>query len=105
MLSIGTSLGGREMANFRYFAEHNGTAVELSRVRHDGAASTRVNHFSGFAPDGTMLVAQRMVEFKSRPSRHECDARCMNATGRVMKCECSCGGKNHGRGSFLCEAA
>lgn len=30
---------------------------------------------------------------------HECDARCRNATGRVMKCECACGGKNHGKSS------
>jgi hypothetical protein len=21
---------------------------------------------------------------------------------QVMKCECKCGGKNHGRGSFIC---
>lgn len=27
---------------------------------------------------------------------HECDARCVHATGHV--CECSCGGKNHGAG-------
>ena len=51
------------------------------------------------------VPVERSVEFKSNPSRHECDARCLNATGRVMKCECVCGGKNHGRGSFMCEAA
>jgi len=28
-------------------------------------------------------------------TEHECDARCMASTGPV--CECSCGGKNHGR--------
>lgn len=50
------------------------------------------------------LPAQRVVTFKTQPSRHECDARCMNATGRVMNCECSCGGKNHGRsGGLVCE--
>lgn len=48
--------------------------------------------------------ADRVIEYKSTPSRHECDARCLNATGRIMKCECACGGKNHGRGSFACEA-
>jgi hypothetical protein len=38
------------------------------------------------------------------PSKHECDARCMYARGRTMNCECSCGGKNHGRGaSFNCQ--
>jgi hypothetical protein len=34
--------------------------------------------------------------------KHKCDDRCINATGRVMKCECSCGGKNHGKGAFNC---
>lgn len=51
------------------------------------------------------LPVGRTVEMKSSPSLHDCDARCFNATGRVMKCECSCGGKNHGRGAFMCEAA
>ncbi len=46
----------------------------------------------------TLLPVERVVNYKSNPSRHECDARCMNATGRTMNCECSCGGKNHGRG-------
>lgn len=50
-------------------------------------------------------AVERTIEYKSRPSRHECDARCLNATGRIMKCECSCGGKNHGRGAFMAEAA
>ena len=45
---------------------------------------------------------ERSVAYKSNPSKHECDARCFDATGRVMNCECSCGGKNHGRGSFKC---
>lgn len=51
----------------------------------------------------TLLPVQRIIEYKSRPSRHECDGRCLNATGRTMQCECSCGGKNHGRGAILCE--
>lgn len=39
--------------------------------------------------------------------RHDCDARCMNATGRTMNCECACGGRNHGKGrvTFNCEPA
>lgn len=51
-----------------------------------------------------LLPVDRIITYKSRPSRHECDARCMNASGRTMNCECSCGGKNHGRG-FACVAA
>ena len=46
----------------------------------------------------------RVVERKRNPSLHECDARCLNATGRTMQCECSCGGKNHGKGAFSCAA-
>lgn len=49
------------------------------------------------------LPVERIVNYKSNPSKHECDARCMNASGRTMNCECSCGGKNHGKGKFNCE--
>jgi hypothetical protein len=43
---------------------------------------------------------QRVIEFKRFPSRHECNAKCMN--GHVNgTCECSCGGKNHGLGALL----
>lgn len=48
---------------------------------------------------------ERIIIYKSNPSKHVCDARCVNATGRTMNCECSCGGKNHGRGAFSCEEA
>lgn len=49
-----------------------------------------------------LLPVERVITYKSNPSRHECDARCMNANGRTMNCECSCGGKNHGRANFIC---
>jgi hypothetical protein len=90
------------MATFKYFADINGTTSELTNVWHDGHVSTAAHHFSGLTPEGARVAATRKIEMKARPSRHECDARCINATGRVMKCECSCGGKNHGRG-FSCE--
>lgn len=51
------------------------------------------------------FLITRKVEMKAQPTRHACDARCLNATGKVMKCECSCGGKNHGRGAFTCVEA
>lgn len=53
----------------------------------------------------TLVPVERVINYKSNPSKHECDARCVNATGRTMNCECSCGGKNHGRGSFQCSEA
>lgn len=100
------------MANYRYFADINGEAIELASIRHVGPG-VRASAFEG-VPAGTKPVfvpgkgftgfirATRKIEMKSAPSRHECDARCFNATGRIMKCECSCGGKNHGRGAFAC---
>jgi hypothetical protein len=47
--------------------------------------------------DGVVLPVTRVITYKSNPSLHKCDARCMNATGG--NCECSCGGKNHGAGN------
>jgi len=46
------------------------------------------------------VVCERAIERKSNPSMHKCDARCLNATG--FRCECACGGKNHGAGNFAC---
>lgn len=47
--------------------------------------------------DGTGAIpVARIIYFKTNPSLHKCDARCMNAKGH--NCECSCGGKNHGAG-------
>ncbi len=43
---------------------------------------------------------QRTISYKVNGSKHVCDSRCMNAKGG--NCECSCGGKNHGRG-YSCE--
>ena len=65
-------------------------------IRYDG-----FQRMVGYLP-GTREVRpiERHIEFKSNPSMHICDARCMNARGRM--CECSCGGKNHGAGSFVC---
>jgi hypothetical protein len=38
---------------------------------------------------------RKSATVKGVVTEHECDARCMASTGPV--CECSCGGKNHGR--------
>ena len=94
------------MAKIKHFA---GTA-ELQGVHHrDGklvgyVAKSDLFFVAGQGWQGYTAV-ERTVEYKSFPSRHVCDARCVNATGRIMKCECSCGGKNHGRGFSAEEAA
>ena len=94
------------MANIKYFSEYQGKTVQLTAIQHNGScARPKAEHFSGLTPDGTRISAMRMITFKSNPSRHDCDARCVNAKGRTMNCECACGGKNHGKGSTLvCEA-
>ena len=44
--------------------------------------------------DGELHAVRRSIYYKNRPSLHECNGRCMGATG--PNCECSCGGANHG---------
>lgn len=86
------------MANFKYFTDTAAGTVEAGRAdyRKDGP----------YLWSGTeWLKVTRVIEMKTRPSRHACDDRCVHARGRIMKCECSCGGKNHGRGAKMAEAA
>ncbi len=54
----------------------------------------------GYSED--LRPVERVIAYKSNPSKHKCDGRCLNAKGG--NCECECGGKNHGAG-FHCEAA
>lgn len=85
------------MANLKFFATVAGEVVSLANIDNRG----REGRF-GFHPETNAWVKiERVVERKSNPSRHECDDRCLNATGKIMRCECACGGKNHGRGSFV----
>lgn len=91
------------MANTKYF---NGE-IELKGVHQVGRKlfGTPVDFtpvWTGNGWDRGLVAVERTVDYKANPSKHECDARCFNATGRTMKCECSCGGKNHGRGAFNC---
>jgi len=87
------------MANIRYFT---GTE-QLTSIRHDGSIYSSAKHFTGLTADGRRVQVERAIQRKRNPSMHKCDARCLNATG--FQCECSCGGKNHGAGNFVCEAA
>lgn len=91
------------MANIKYFADlADGTTLEFRKVDYRSRKDIRGYDHS----TGQWVQCNRAVEYKKNPSRHECDDRCMNATGRIMKCECRCGGKNHGKGSsFRAEAA
>jgi hypothetical protein len=89
------------MANFKYFSECNGAAVALSNIQHDGHVSAAPQHFSGKCEVcGERHTASRAIQYKAQPSKHECNAKCMNGSMRGV-CECKCGGKNHGAGSSL----
>lgn len=120
------------MARFAYFADlSDGTTLEFRDTREaygadrwgspryrdvpakvsrclptDGTATeTTGNVLCGRDAERGWVRITRTVQMKSSPSRHECDSRCMNANGRSMNCECACGGRNHGKGAFMCEAA
>lgn len=93
------------MANIKYFTECQGQAVELTGIWHDGSVSRKASAFSGRCPTcGEGHKAQRAIEYKAFASKHECNAKCMSGSA-LGKCECRCGGKNHGRSAFICEAA
>lgn len=53
--------------------------------------------YGGDVENGLCPTCGKMMkygEIKAVTTDHVCDARCTNATGH--KCECSCGGVNHG---------
>lgn len=97
------------MAKIKYF---NGTQ-ELTFVTGypnaqfaaAGGVKSKANYYDGFkrmmgrAADGRLLPVERAITYKSAPSLHVCNAKCMG--GKVNgACECQCGGKNHGAGMF-----
>ena len=93
------------MANFRFFADlADGSALMSKRCDYDQGTGKLPRFWDDSS--ATWIRATRVVIRKNNPSQHDCDARCFNATGRTMQCECSCGGKNHGKGAVrVCEAA
>ena len=99
------------MANFKYFHDlPNGKTVELLHAGYWGRETSRISEAEkanavrlgsdillGLDDLGGWHPVTRKIEYKSRPSLHECDARCLNGQCNG-KCECRCGGKNHGKG-------
>lgn len=98
---------------YRYFFDRNGKTIELTKgaflIRRESrkamlAAFPEIKVRSlgddiwvGLDADGFELPVTRKIEYKRRPSLHECNARCMNGKCNGV-CECQCGGKNHGVG-------
>jgi hypothetical protein len=91
---------------FNHFSgtEHLTNVVAMSRkdaaVRFPGVQFKSCDSFSvwvGQKSNGETVPTTRIVEWKVNGKRHECDARCRNATGR--NCECACRGRYHGAGN------
>lgn len=98
----------------RYFSDFGGNTVELTGIygldntefekRFPDVKGRRSDSFSKFvgfpqrSMPGQELPVTRVINYKSNPSKHKYDSRCIHATGRTMNCECSCGGANHGKG-------
>lgn len=87
-----------------YYCPEQYAATELSKydgqerfvkvVSARGPGYIRYDFLGGLCPCGKRHFAERLVQRPAYPSNHKCDGRCMSARG--PKCECSCGGKNHG---------
>lgn len=100
------------MANMKYFSDFRGETVELTSMRgmdnkefaekFPGVKGLRYDGYQmrvGKTADSLLLMPMtRAIEYKAFPSKHECNAKCLNGKCNG-KCECRCGGKNHGRGS------
>lgn len=102
------------MARFHYFSDVGGEAVQLVSTDQMPRAEfyarwpglkggRRIDGYSmqvGRAVHGgPLLPVTRAIEMKARPRLHECNAKCLGGKANGA-CECSCGGRNHGRGMF-----
>lgn len=102
------------MATIKYFSDIDGDACELKApygmankefaAKFPGVKGFRYDGYSmwvGYPLHGSggPMPITRKIEMKSFPSRHECNAKCLNGRHNGT-CECQCGGKNHGRGMF-----
>lgn len=101
------------MSTFKYFFDAlDGTTTELRgltsvsvqecRAAFPGVRALRMDGYSvkmAHAEGGQLFPVTRAIEYKARPSLHTCNAKCLNGKCTGI-CECRCGGKNHGRGTF-----
>ena len=101
------------MANIKKFSDYTGVAIELAyatsvpnnefSAKFPGVIGIRWDGYQMWVgretPTSPYLPVTRMIEYKTQPSRHECNAKCLNGKHTGV-CECKCGGKNHGAGMF-----
>lgn len=87
----------------RYFGTVSGEVVRFNRVDNRNRAIKHDDCWGWHETTRQWIKIDRVIDYKpANAPKHEYDDRCMNATGRTMKCECACGGKNHGRSAFNC---
>jgi hypothetical protein len=99
---------GRKACGHRWARDYSPRQVRLGYGRTE-TVFERTNEYgrkieSGYDTACPACGQHERVKFgrvKGYVSDHECDARCTGATG--FQCECSCGGRNHGRQFLICE--
>lgn len=101
------------MANIKNFSDTENGTVELVyatsmpnaefRAKFPGVKGIRYDGYTMWvgrnATGAAYLPVTRKIEYKAFPSKHECNAKCLNGKHTGV-CECKCGGKNHGAGMF-----
>lgn len=81
-----------------YFARCSGQVVVLKAVYHKGGDRTP-QYYRGTCPVCSKKhTPERIIVRPLEASNHVCDERCIHATGQ--RCECKCGGENHGIGGL-----
>ncbi len=103
------------MTAVKYFSDVGGETVELKGLhqinnaefaaRWPGIKGIRADGYSKWVAyplegEGGALPVTRKITMKKYPTKHECNAKCLNGK-HDGACECQCGGKNHGRGAFI----
>ena len=101
------------MATFTYFYDTAEQVIELvsgvttmdikvATAKWPGVRMKKSDGYSvwvGCDANGVQWPTTRKIEMKRNPSKHICNAKCLNGSCHGT-CECRCGGKNHGRGMF-----
>ena len=71
----------------------------VNAVKADGYNKWIGYESKGALVNATYIPVVRIIEWKKTAEPHKCDSQCEDATGH--KCECSCGGANHGKNRYL----
>jgi|HubBroStandDraft_3_1064219.scaffolds.fasta_scaffold234067_2 hypothetical protein len=87
----------KEYTGPKYFVDASEGTQEFHHPDFRTIKVSKDGKFGLVHKTGEWVKITRTVNYKKNPSKHECDARCMTASGRTMNCECACGGANHGK--------